>query len=173
MHRTWIGGVALLLAVAAGTALILDVGGVQSKLFAEPSERTQLVVPKLARAPAEQRPAPEITPAWYLGASGYDGAELERQSARAPLLIYFQKKSCDGCRRFEKEVLGAPEVKEFLGGVVKARVDPDDGEREQKLARRFGISQLPAVVIVPLQGPPRLLPEVAVRSPHNLVAFAR
>ena len=98
---------------------------------------------------------------------------MERQAARASLLIYFQRRSCAGCRKFEKEVLASAEVKSFLGGVVKVRVDPDDGEREQKLARRFGVSQLPAVVVLPPQGPPRLLPDTALRSPHALIAFSR
>ena len=89
------------------------------------------------------------------------------------MVVYFQKRACEGCRRFEKDVLAAPEVKSFLSGVVKVRVDPGDGEREQKLARRFGVSQLPAVAVVPPQGPPRLLPDGALHSARELIAFAR
>jgi thiol:disulfide interchange protein len=173
MDRSWIGGMVLLLAVAALGALWFDVGGVQAKLFAEPNEPKRAVNAKLPAAPAASRPAADVTPAWFVGASGFDGAELERQSTRASLLVYFQKKSCDGCRRFEKDVLAAPEVKSFLYGVVKVRVDPDDGDREQKLARRFGVSQLPAVAVVPQQGPSRLLPDSALKSPRELIAFAR
>jgi thiol:disulfide interchange protein len=173
MDRSWIGGLALLLAVVFGAALWFDVGGLQGRLFAEPAEKAQAIAPKLPPAAAAPHAPAEITPAWFLGASGYDGAELERQSARASLLLYFQKRSCEGCRRFEKEVLAAPEVKSFLTGVVKVRVDPDDGDREQRLARRFGVSQLPAVAVVPAQGPARLLPDTALRSAHELVAFAR
>lgn len=174
MERSWIGGLALLLAVTFGALLWFDVGGLQTRLFADgASEAKRVVSPKLAQAPAPQRPAQEITPAWFLGANGFDGAELERQSARASLIVYFQKKSCDPCRRFEKDVLATPEVKSFLGGLVKVRVDPEDGEREQKLAHRFGVAQLPAVAVVPPQGPPRLLPETALKSPRELIAFAR
>ena len=173
MDRSWIGGVALLLAVAVAGALWFDVGGLQAKLFAEPAEQQRAVTAKLPAPAAQPKPAADITPAWFMGANGYDGAELERQSARAPLLLYFQKKGCDGCRRFEKDVLAAPEVKSFLSGVVKVRVDPDDGDREQKLARRFGVSQLPAVAVIPQQGPARLLPEAALKSPRELIAFAR
>ena len=173
MQRTWIGGLALLLALAFGAALLLDVGGLQGKLLADGPSSEHKVTPRFAPAAAPRPPAAEITPAWFLGASGYDGAELERQSARAPLLVYFQKRACDGCRRFEKEVLAAPEVKSFLGTVVKVRLDPDDGDREQKLAHRFGVTDLPAVVVVAQQGPPRLLPQAALRSPHQLIAFSR
>ncbi len=172
MDRSWIGGMALLLALAFGGALWFDVGGLQTKLLADGQDKPRTIFPKLGM-PLPQRPQAEITPAWFLGASGYDGAELERQAARASLFIYFQRRSCAGCRKFEKDVLASTEVKSFLGGVVKVRVDPDDGEREQKLARRFGVSQLPAVAVLPLQGPPRLLPDAALRSPHDLIAFSR
>ena len=173
MNRSWIGGLVLLLAVAGVGALLLDVGGLQTKLFAEPGEPQRAITAKLAAAPAPGKPAADVTPAWFLGASGFDGAELERQSARAPLLVYFQKKSCDGCRRFEKDVLAAAEVKSFLSGVVKVRVDPGDGDREERLAKRFGVSQLPAVAVIPQQGPARLLPDAALKSPRELIAFAR
>jgi thiol:disulfide interchange protein len=173
MDRSWIGGLALLLAVIFGAALWFDLGGLQTKLFAEPPEGKHVVTARLPPPAAASRPAADITPAWFLGASGYDGAELERQSARASLLVYFQKRSCDGCRRFEKDVLATPEVKSFLASVVKVRVDPDDGDREQKLARRFGVSRLPAVAVVPQQGPARLLPDTALHSSRELIAFAR
>ncbi len=173
MDRSWIGGLALLLALAFGAALYFDVGGLQTKLLADGQDKPRVIFPQLGAAPSPPRPHAEITPAWFLGANGYDGAELERQASRASLLVYFQRRSCAGCRRFEKDVLASPEVKSFLGGVVKVRVDPDDGEREQKLARRFGVSQLPAVAVIPPQGPPRLLPAAALRSPHDLIAFSR
>jgi thiol:disulfide interchange protein len=173
MHRSWIGGLALAIALLFVAALWFDVGGLQSKLFSESPGTPHLVLPRYAPVAAPQPPSQSITPAWFLGASGYDGAELERQAARASMLVYFQKRACDGCRKFEKGVLAAPEVKSFLDGIVKVRVDPDDGEREQKLAKRFGVGQLPAVAVVPPQGPPRLLPDAALRSPHDLIAFSR
>jgi len=166
LPRNWIGGVALLAAALFAGALAFDLGGLQSKLFAEP-------IAAHAIAPTFPPPAAAITPAWYIGASGYDGAEQEQKTARANLIVYFQQRSCDGCRKFEKEVLAAPEVKSFLAGVVKVRVDPGDGEREQVLARRLGVSQLPAVAVIPQQGPPRLLPQGALSSPHALIVFSR
>jgi hypothetical protein len=168
-----IGMLVLLAAILFGGALVLDVGGLQSRLFAEGPERNREIAPPKLPASETRKPAAPITPAWYLGASGYDGAELERQAARASMVIYFQKRSCDPCRKFEHEVLGSPEVKSFLAGVVKVRVDPDDGEAERKLAARFGVSGAPAVAVVPQHGPPRLVPDKALSNPHLLVAFIR
>src|SRR5437879_6224447 len=109
------GVIVLLLALAFGAALLLDLGGLQSKLFSEgPAERPALTV-KLPEKIAEKVPAPgPVTPVWYIGANGFDGADLERQSARAAMVIYFQKRACDLCRKFERDVLGTAEVKSFL-----------------------------------------------------------
>ena len=168
-----IGAWVLVAAIVFGAALVFDVGGLQSRLFAEGPERQRELAPPKLPAPEVQKPAAPITPAWYLGASGYEGAELERQAARVNMVIYFQKRSCDPCRKFEHEVLGSPEVKSFLADVVKVRVDPDDGAAEHKLAARFGISGVPAVAVIPHQGPPRLVPDRALSNPHLLVAFSR
>src|SRR5213595_338933 len=132
-----IGALVMIAALALAAALVLDVGGLQSRLFADPPEKQREIAAPQLPAPAAQKPAAPITPAWYLGASGYDGAELERQSARASMVIYFQKRACDACRKFEHDVLAATEVKSFLADVVKVRVDPDDGAAEKKLAARF------------------------------------
>jgi hypothetical protein len=167
-----LGTVVLLAALAFAALMVLDLGGLRTRLFADRDERAPEITPKLP-APVAQKPAAPITPAWFLDASGYDGAELERQAARVNLVVYFQRRKCDPCRRFERDVLGAPEVKSFLQDVVKVRVDPDDGDAERKLAMRFGVSEVPAVAVVPHQGPPRLLPPRALSNPHLLIAFSR
>ncbi|TMA19689.1 MAG: hypothetical protein E6J88_18125, partial [Deltaproteobacteria bacterium] len=77
-----IGPWVLVAAIVFGAALVFDVGGLQSRLFAEGPERQRELAPPKLPAPEVQKPAAPITPAWYLGASGYEGAELERQAAR-------------------------------------------------------------------------------------------
>src|ERR1700676_3840365 len=115
MARGSIGVVALLAALVCGGALVIDPGGLQSRLFASGSEQAPAPpVAKLPAPPPAQKPSAPITPAWYLGATGYEGAELERQSARASMVVYFQKRRCDPCRKFEKDVLAASDVKAFL-----------------------------------------------------------
>jgi thiol:disulfide interchange protein len=171
------GVIVFCLALAFGAALLLDVGGLQAKLFGENPPERPAVTAKLSGKAPDTAPAPAaVTPAWYVGANGLDGAELERQAARALMVIYFQKPRCEECRRFEREVLAASEVRSFLAGVVKVRVDPGDGDREQKLARRFGVEHLPALAVVPQRGPPHLVPLErggSLLSPHQLVAYCR
>ena len=170
MARGWIGALVLIAALAFGAALVLDIGGLQSRLFAEGPERPPPPSPKLPAPAAAPKPVAPITPAWFIGSSGYEGAELERQAARASMMIYFQKRNCEACRRFEHEVLGSAEVKSFLADLVKVRVDADE---EKKLAARFGVTSAPSIVVVPRQGTPRVIPEKALSSPHQLIAFSR
>jgi hypothetical protein len=168
-----LGGLVFIAALVISLALVFDAGGVRSRVFGERPEQQREFAPPRLPAPATTTPSAAVTPAWYLGASGYEGAELERQSARANLIIYFQKRACDPCRKFEREVLASPEVKSFLADVVKVRVDPDDGAAERKLAARFGVSDVPAIAVVPDRGPPRRLPDQALANPHLLVAYSR
>ena len=167
-----LGTAVFLGALALAALLVLDLGGLRTRLFADTPERPSKIAPKLP-APSAEKPAAPITPAWFLDASGYDGAELERQAAGASMVIYFQKRKCEPCRKFEHDILGSPEVKSFLQDVVKVRVDPDDGDAERKLAMRFGVSGVPAIAVIPHQGPPRVLPDRALSNPHLLVAFSR
>jgi hypothetical protein len=174
MARSSIGSLVFVAVLVFGAAMVFDFGGLRTRLFADESERAAPPPSaKLPPAAEPQKPSAPITPAWYLGTSGFEGGELERQSARATMLVYFQRKKCDPCRKFEREVLGAAEVKAFLAEVVKVRIDLDDGEPAQKLATRFGVAGAPAVAVVPQRGPPRLIPDRALGSAHTLIAFSR
>ena len=173
-------GLAILgFAILAGAAIVLDVGGLQQKLFLESGPQQHAVIAKLPEAkPDAPRPGPppELTPAWFVDSNGLDGAELERQATRAPMVVYLQSRDCDGCRKFERDVLAAATVKSFLAGVVKVRVDVKAGDREQKVAQRFGASGLPAIYLVPVHGPGHLVPlqrGSGFLTPSELVAFLR
>ena len=174
-----IGLAVLGFAILAGAAIVLDAGGIQQKLFVEAAPRQREVVAKLPEPKAEPPrpgPAPEITPAWFVDSNGLDGAELERQATRAAMVVYFQSRACDGCRKFERDVLAAGPVKSLFAGMVKVRVDVKAGEREQKLARRFGVDALPAVYLVPARGPGHLVPVRrgdSFLAPSELVGFLR
>jgi hypothetical protein len=175
-----IGLAVLGFAILAGAAIVLDVGGVQQKLFLESAPPRQAVIAKLpepkAPEPSRAGPPAEITPAWFVNSSGLDGAELERQATRAPMVVYLQSRDCDGCRKFERDVLAAAPVKTFFAGVVKVRIDVKAGDREQKVAQRFGALRLPAVWVVPQRGPGHLVPlqrGSAFLSPSELVGFLR
>lgn len=179
MARSNTLGVAVLAAVLLfGAAVVLDFHGLQERLFAElaPGGPNKVVVAKLPERPVSAAPAQPVTDAWYLDASGFEGGELEQRAARASMVVYFQKARCDDCRRFEREVLAAPAVKSFLGGVVKVRVDAEASGRELRLSRRFGVERLPAIVAVPLHGPPHLVPvrrDKLFVSPPELISFLR
>lgn len=145
-----IGWVVLFAALAFGAAFAVDFHGLQ-------------------RAILDERPRHAVTPAWYLDASGYDGAEAEQKSAQAPMLVYFHKRVCEPCRKFEHEVLGP--AKPQLASVVKVRVDVDAGDREKQLAKRFGVESAPGLALVPADGTPRALP--LPKTSRELAALTR
>ncbi len=175
-----IGLAVLGFAILAGAAIVLDAGGLQQKLFLESAGPPQRAVfaklPELKVEAPRPGPQPEITPAWFVDSNGLDGAELERQATRAPMVVYLHSPDCSDCRKFERDLLAAATVKAFFAGLVKVRVDVKAGDRERKVARRFGARVLPAVYLLPMHGPGHLIPlrrGAAFLKPAELVAFLR
>jgi thiol:disulfide interchange protein len=90
-----------------------------------------------------------VSASWYEGAAGYDRAWPEWQESHAPALIYFYTDWCRYCKEFERELLSSNEVKEYLQGVVKVRINPEDGSQDQKVAQMFGVTGYPAIFLIP------------------------
>jgi thiol:disulfide interchange protein len=146
-------------AIAAGL-VALDAGGLRLTDDLPPAPPPPARSPAAAEAaapPGSKLRAP-ITDAWHLDAAGYDGGEAERLASGAGMLVYFHATRCKECRALERGALASPAVRGWLGDVVKVRVATDAGAREQALARRFGVDDVPALVWVPASGGPRLVP---------------
>jgi len=144
-----IGLIALLGAVAFAAAALLNLGGFGRRLdafFRFP------ITPEHAPPAAPALPPPvlaeALTQAWFLDAPGYDGAEAEQKRTGAPLLVFFHKRACEPCRRVEHELLASPEMKHFLEGAVRVRVDVGAGAREDLLAQKLQVATLPALVAI-------------------------
>jgi thiol-disulfide isomerase/thioredoxin len=90
-----------------------------------------------------------VSPTWYSGADGYAQAERQHKQSNAPMAVYFYTDWCPYCKRLEANILKSDEVDRFLRNVVKVRVNPEDGEDETLLARRYGITGYPSFFIVP------------------------
>jgi hypothetical protein len=159
-----IGVIFLLLVLGFALAVWLDLGGLgmqMGKLINIPLTRdknAQPEPPPPASTTAPMVAGAPVTQAWFLDASGYDGAETERKNSGAPMVIYFHKRACDACKKVEHELLGASEVKKALEGVVKVRIDVAGSDRDAALSKKFGIvSDVPALVAVGQDGKPRLI----------------
>ena len=119
-----------------------------------------------------------ISPNWYEGADGYERARRDHEPHRLPTFLYFFTDWCPHCRRFERELLTAPDVERFLRDqVVKVRVNPETNAEDRILADRFGVHGYPHVLLLGDDQTPRSLSthvtrdgEAVLRSPEEFVA---
>lgn len=97
--------------------------------------------PKRLRGPASE--------SWFSGADGYALADRQRKQAKAVMAVYFYTDWCPYCRRLERNIFQSDEVDRYFRNVVKVRVNPEDGQEESRLARRYGITGYPSFFILP------------------------
>ncbi len=93
---------------------------------------------------------------WLNGAAGYERAiELQRE-LKVPLIVYFYADWCPYCRRLDSDYLPAAPVQQYLRGVVKVRINPEQGPAEDAIAQRYGVTGYPTFLVMRnLSSPPR------------------
>lgn len=85
---------------------------------------------------------------WLYGAAGYARAvELQRE-LKLPLVVYFYTDWCPFCRALDNEYLPSAPVQEFLRGVVKVRLNPEDGPANREIANRYGVRGYPSFFVI-------------------------
>jgi thiol-disulfide isomerase/thioredoxin len=97
---------------------------------------------------------------WLSNASGYNRAlELQRE-LKVPLVVYFYTDWCPYCHELDAEYLPNPAVQEYLRGVVKVRINPENGPAEREIADRFGVRGVPRFYVIrsPSSAPKNLQP---------------
>lgn len=99
---------------------------------------------------------------WYQGAEGYDKAVEEFKRTHQPMLVYMSVAWCPYCRKFEKEVLSSPGVRDFLKDKIKVTLNPETGPRENAIAFQYGIRGFPSLFLHPPQ------PAQALQFPTNV-----
>lgn len=97
-------------------------------------------------SPAATVPNPRLE-RWLYGAAGYTRAiELQRE-LNVPLVVYFYTDWCPYCRALDNDYLPTTPVKDYLRGVVKVRINPEQGQAERALAQRYGVRGYPSFFI--------------------------
>lgn len=97
----------------------------------------------VAAAPAPAAPA---APAWE---KSYQAAREKARKTRRPLLVDFFADWCGPCKQMDQTTFRDPEVLRLLKRYVPVRLNLD---KEEKLARQFGIESIPHVVILDPDG---------------------
>lgn len=85
---------------------------------------------------------------WLYGAAGYAKAvELQRE-LNVPLVVYFYTDWCPYCHALDNDYLPAAPVKQYLRGVVKVRINPEQGRAEREIANRYGVRGYPSFFVM-------------------------
>src|SRR5262245_8388167 len=72
-----------------------------------------------------------LSSTWYEGADGWAQARRQQRAHGVPILVYFRAEWCPHCHALD-EMLEEREVYSRLRRVIKVRIDPDDGEEEER-----------------------------------------
>lgn len=93
---------------------------------------------------------------WYTDYAGYQTALGVGREYNVPVFLYFQADWCRFCRQLERELLNTREGTAALSKVVKVRITPENGDKENQLFRGLGGKGYPSVFIVrPPDSPPK------------------
>jgi thiol-disulfide isomerase/thioredoxin len=85
---------------------------------------------------------------WLEGASGYARALRLQQELKVPLIVYFYTDWCPYCRDLDNEYFPHPAVEAYLRGVVKVRINPENGPAEREIGRRFDVTGYPRFYVI-------------------------
>lgn len=128
---------------------------------------TLVLVLLLGASLGTARSASPFGDGWHEGAEGYQRALEESKTSQRPLAVYFYTDWCGYCRKLERDVLTQAPMKPCLSAVIPVKVNPEDGPKEQALARKFKVSSFPRFFISqPVAGVDTNIPN-ATRAPEG------
>lgn len=102
-------------------------------------------------APADVPLTGQWSDSWYQDASGYDQAVEEYKRTNKPMAIYISVGWCPYCRKFEKEVLSSPLVRNAMKDMIKVNLNPESGSRANAIAFQYGVRGFPSFFLHPPQ----------------------
>jgi thiol:disulfide interchange protein DsbD len=76
-------------------------------------------------------------------------AQAQSKARQAPIVIDFGASWCESCRVMEQTVLADPQVRLKLARFVRLKLDvSEDNEANRAKLKRYGVSGLPAFVLI-------------------------
>ncbi len=85
---------------------------------------------------------------WFYGGAGYTRALELQKELNVPLVVYFYTDWCSYCRTLDNQYLPSAPVQDYLRGVVKVRINAEQGFAERALAKRYGVSGYPSFFVM-------------------------
>lgn len=113
----------------------------------EVMDPTDEVAPQQAPVFAPKTGSSKWSDGWYEGGEGYDAASEEYKKTGKPMAIYISVGWCPYCRKFEKEILSSPTVREFLKDKILVNVDPEASQQENALASQYQVTGFPSFYV--------------------------
>ena len=132
--------------------------------------------PRARREAAPPRAVPSLTThPWSEGARGFRSASNEQRVSGCPMLLYFRADWCPYCKQFDRGVLSDSGVSAAIAPAVKVRIDPEKGDDENALAKKFGVHGYPTLLLVARDGvaPVHLSTGVTGRDSSQPATFAK
>ncbi|HET6892227.1 MAG TPA: thioredoxin domain-containing protein [Pyrinomonadaceae bacterium] len=85
---------------------------------------------------------------WFQGAAGYERALELQKELHLPLVVYFWADWCPYCQALDTRYLPTAPVQDYLRGVIKVRIAPEEGRAERMLAKQYNVKGYPAFFII-------------------------
>ncbi|HET6975987.1 MAG TPA: thioredoxin family protein [Pyrinomonadaceae bacterium] len=82
---------------------------------------------------------------------------------KVPLIVYFYTDWCPYCHELDASYFPNPAVQDYLRGVVKVRINPENGPAEREIADRFTVTGYPRFYVI----------RTPTAVPRNLQPFRR
>ena len=86
---------------------------------------------------------------WLNDAPGYQAALDQRSETGEPIAVYFYTNWCGACKSFSKKTLSSGNVQDYFDGMLRVRINPDNGSTERDIADVFKIRGYPSLFIIP------------------------
>ena len=111
---------------------------------------------------------------WLEGANGYEQGLEQAKVSGKPMIVMFYTDWCGYCRKLQKNVLDKPEVQKALSNFMKVRINPEKGDKENRLAEEHGVQGYPTVFLKRLNSnqPPAEMGS-AIRNSATFIAAAK
>ncbi len=88
------------------------------------------------------------TEVWLEGANGYEQAIELQKELNLPMVVYFWAGWCPYCQKLDSQYLPTAPVQDYLRGVIKVRIYPEQGEAERSLAKRYKVQGYPSFFVI-------------------------
>lgn len=84
---------------------------------------------------------------WSTGSIGYETALYNAEQDDKPLVLYFYLSSGEWNDKMTNDYIAKYDVEDYLLTIPKVAINPDMGEEELKLTKKYGVDRFPAFLI--------------------------